>query len=188
MSHSKKISPQSSFVRFMAGSIMTAFGTARLMRNPRSRMAQGLVVLGAMQAAEGATGYCPTKGMMNNVFQNTRMNNLTQSASNMTQKMTGGTMQQASNAVQNVVPEVGQLMKDFSKAITGATTGKNASSGQTGTTTGSSQSGTGTKAAASNTNAGTAFKDGAPTDAMMKDVADKVISAASKNTHSPQIH
>jgi len=200
MTHSKNISSKSSFVRFMAGSILTAFGTARLMRNPRSRMAQGMVVLGAMQAAEGASGYCPTKGMMSNVFQNNKFSNLTQSAGNVAQNMTGGTMQKAANAVQNVVPEVSQLMQDFSNATGGTAAGKsasagqtgnagkNASAGQTGTKSTGSQSGSRTKAASSTTNtSGTSFKNGAPSDDMMKDVADKVISAASKNTHAPQI-
>lgn len=181
MPQSKKISPQSSFVRFMVGSIMTAYGTARLMRNPRSRMAQGLVVLGAMQAAEGATGYCPTKGMMSNVIQNGRMSNLTQSASNMAQRMTGNgnPVKQAANAVQNAVPGVGQLMNTLSNGTGGTAAGTNASN--------QSQSGYGTNAGTNQKNAGTSFKDGAPSDEMMKDVADKVISAATKNTHAAQI-
>jgi len=202
MTHSQNLSKKSAFTRFMLGSILTAFGTARLMRNPRSRTAQGMVVLGAMHAAEGATGYCPSKALMGNKMQNAQgsMAGITQMAGNVAQKMTGGTIQQAANAVQNAVPEVGQLMKDFANATGGTAANKsasagqannankNASSAQKGTTT-TSQSGNGTKAAASTTNtSGTSYKDGVPSDQMMKEVADQVISAASKNTHSPQIH
>lgn len=195
MTHSKNISNKSAFTRFMLGSILTAFGTARLMRNPRSRTAQGMVVLGAMHAAEGATGYCPSKAMMGNKMQNAQgtMSGITQMAGNVAQKMTGGPMQQAANAVQNVVPEVGQLMKDFSNA-TGATAGQGGNTGksasaQKGSTSTSSQTGNGTKAASSTTNkSNTSYKNGVPSDQMMKEVADQVISAASKNTHSPQVH
>ncbi|MFC4410037.1 YgaP-like transmembrane domain [Chungangia koreensis] len=203
MPHSQNISNKSAFTRFMLGSILTAFGTARLMRNPKSRMAQGMVVLGAMHAAEGATGYCPSKAMMGNknMMQNTQgsMAGITQMAGNVAQKMTGGTMQQAANAVQNVVPEVGQLMKDFANATGTTSTSKTASAGQggntsksataqKGSTSTSTQSGSGTKAASSSANkSGTSSKDGVPSDQMMKEVADQVISASSKNTHSPQI-
>ena len=192
MTQSQNISKKSAFTRFMLGSILTAYGTARLMRNPRSRMAQGMVVLGAMHAAEGATGYCPSKAMMGNTMKNAQgtMSGITQMAGNVAQKMTGGTMKQAANAVQNAVPQVGQLMKDFANATGGTAAGKLASAGQANQTnqnTSSAQKGT-TSQSGNGTKAASSYKDGVPSDHMMKEVADQVISAASKNTHSPQIH
>lgn len=108
----QNLSSRNAFARFMLGSVMTAYGTARLMRNPKSRSGQMLVLFGSMKAAEGATKYCPTKAMSSNMMQKmmsgsasqdalagagAAMNNGTQSdqsASSDTTGQTGGSIRQ----------------------------------------------------------------------------------------------
>jgi len=194
MSQPQNISTKSAFTRFMLGSILTAYGTARLMRNPRSRMAQGMVVLGAMHAAEGATRYCPSKALGQNMSKNAQgMQGITQMAGNMTQTMTGGNvMKNITNAAQNVVPQVGQLMKDFANATGG---GKSAMSNATSTATNMASSTQGKQNQAAGSKTGTAgkaanaYQDGMmPSDGMMQNIADTVIGATSKtNSQSPSI-
>ena len=59
----QNLSTKNAYIRFMMGSIMTAYGTIELFRNPKSKKGQMLVMYGAMKAAEGATKYCPRKAM-----------------------------------------------------------------------------------------------------------------------------
>jgi len=210
MSHTQNLSSKSAFTRFMIGSVLTAFGTARLMRNPKSRMAQGMVVLGAMHAAEGATGYCPSKAMMGkNASKNAQG---MQGISQMAQNMTGGNpMKAITNAAQNVVPEVGQLMKDFVNATSGSQSAAgSANSGGKSATSNASSSGNKSastnqsKSASSNqstqksassgsktstaSKAATAYQDGTmPSDGMMQNIADTVIDKASKTGEAPRI-
>ncbi|MEK4229102.1 hypothetical protein [Solibacillus sp. FSL H8-0538] len=64
MTHNQQnISSRNAYARFMLGSMMTAYGTIQLMRNPKSKRGQMLVLYGSMKAAEGATRYCPRKAM-----------------------------------------------------------------------------------------------------------------------------
>ena len=77
----QNISSKSAFTRFMLGSIMTAYGTIRLMHDEKSRKGQMLVLLGSMTAAEGATKFCATKAMVSNTLQNMMNENASKGAS-----------------------------------------------------------------------------------------------------------
>ncbi|MEK5146510.1 hypothetical protein MKX53_05655 [Psychrobacillus sp. FSL K6-4615] len=59
----QNLSPGTAFFRFMLGSVMTTYGTVRLLHEPKSRSGKMLVLFGSMKAAEGATKFCPTKAI-----------------------------------------------------------------------------------------------------------------------------
>ncbi|QUG41031.1 DUF2892 domain-containing protein [Psychrobacillus sp. INOP01] len=59
----QNLSPGTAFYRLMVGSVMTTYGTLRLLREPKSRSGKMLVLFGSMKAAEGATKFCPTKAI-----------------------------------------------------------------------------------------------------------------------------
>ena len=59
----QNLSPGTAFFRFMLGSVMTTYGTVRLLHEPKSRSGKMLVLCGSMKAAEGATKFCPTKAI-----------------------------------------------------------------------------------------------------------------------------
>lgn len=72
----QNLSSGNAFFRFMLGSVLTTYGTVRLLREPKSRSGKMLVFFGSMKAAEGATKFCPTKAM------STIMENLSNESAN----------------------------------------------------------------------------------------------------------
>jgi len=85
------------------GSVMTAYGTVRLMRDSKSKSGQAMVLLGAMSAAEGATKYCASKAIGSSVMN-----------SNMVHKVKNSTVTQAASLGTGVVKN---MMKKSSSAI-----------------------------------------------------------------------
>jgi hypothetical protein len=59
------IGTKSAYMRISAGLAMLAWGTSRMVREPRSMAGPFLVVSGACKTAEGIARYCPMKEMMN---------------------------------------------------------------------------------------------------------------------------
>ena len=112
----QNISSKSAFTRFMLGSIMTAYGTIRLMHDEKSRKGQMLVLLGSMTAAEGATKFCATKAMVSNTLQNMMNENASKGASaNADSKMksqaqSGQVGENIKQMVGNIAPQVGKMM------------------------------------------------------------------------------
>lgn len=121
MAHNQQnLSPGTAYARFMLGSVMTAYGTVRLLREPKSRSGKMLVLLGSMKAAEGATKFCPRKAMStimekmmsensNQSAQTnagTGMNSVTQSGQNASGssagQMNGNIMQMVGNIAQKL--------------------------------------------------------------------------------------
>lgn len=98
MAHNQQnLSPGTAYVRFMLGSVMTAYGTIQLLREPKSRSGKMLVLFGSMKAAEGATKFCPTKAM-NTIMEKMMSENATQGAqSNAGTAMNRGTQANASS-------------------------------------------------------------------------------------------
>ena len=76
----QNLSPSTAYARFMLGSILTAYGTVKMLREPNSRTGKMLVLFGSMKVAEGATKFCPTKAM-NNMMDKMMSENTSQSAS-----------------------------------------------------------------------------------------------------------
>lgn len=128
----QNLSSKNAFTRFMLGSMMTAYGTAQLMRDPKSRRGQMLVLLGSMKAAEGATRFCPTKAMTSNMMQKITGENATQN----TQATSTTTM---NSGKQNAGGSIKQMVGNIVQNLTGGNIAQNgmgnsqstASAGQT---------------------------------------------------------
>jgi len=136
------------------GLTMVAYGTSYLIKNPTSNKGRMMIILGAMKAGEGTLRYCPTKALMDSSIQNIMsQNGALGSNGNSTMQNMGTAMQNVGSTVQNmmsgsgsglqdVVPEVGQLMKDFA-GIGGTTSGNqqaNSSGNQQANSGGNNQS------------------------------------------------
>ncbi|MGM9919884.1 MAG: DUF2892 domain-containing protein [Bhargavaea sp.] len=59
------IGTKSAYLRISSGLAMLAWGTSRMVRDPRSMAGPILVLSGACKTAEGIVRYCPLKEMMN---------------------------------------------------------------------------------------------------------------------------
>lgn len=104
----QNISSRNAYARFMMGSIMTAYGTIQLIRNPKSRKGQMLVLYGAMKAAEGATRYCPRKAMTSEM-----------TSGNLLQKMMNGNASNSMNQTSGTFMQmVGNIAKGVNKGNT----------------------------------------------------------------------
>ncbi|MFF2752459.1 hypothetical protein ACFVR1_01730 [Psychrobacillus sp. NPDC058041] len=108
----QNISSRSAYTRFMLGSIMTAYGTVRLMRDTKSKSGQMLVLLGSMKAAEGATKFCPRKAMNASIMN-----------SNMMQKIKSG------DATRGASAGAGATMNNASQSGQSASSGNRQTSG-----------------------------------------------------------
>lgn len=99
---------------------MTAFGIAKVSRNPDCTSGKLMIALGAMKMAEGIFKYCPTKAML---------------SSNMQSAMST-TMQSMLSGQNSMTPDdVNKLMKDFSAAFSSSTTDTKSATTQTNDTT-----------------------------------------------------
>ncbi|MCW1928334.1 YgaP family membrane protein [Bhargavaea beijingensis] len=58
------VGTKSAYLRISSGLAMLAWGTSRMIRDPRSMAGPILVLSGACKTAEGITRYCPMKEMM----------------------------------------------------------------------------------------------------------------------------
>lgn len=59
------VGTKSAYLRISSGLAMLAWGTSRMIRDPRSMAGPILVLSGACKTAEGIARYCPMKEMMN---------------------------------------------------------------------------------------------------------------------------
>ncbi|MEY9978939.1 YgaP-like transmembrane domain [Lysinibacillus sp. RC79] len=117
MMQETNLSEKNAFCRFAMGTSLTAFGIARVARNPNCTRGRLMIAFGAMKMAEGIFKYCPTKALMGSCTQSA-MNN-SNSNSNSMQSMFSGQNSMSSE-------QIDKLMKDFSSAISGNTSGSNA--------------------------------------------------------------
>lgn len=101
------LSERNAFCRFFLGTSMTAFGIAKVSRNPDCTSGKLMIALGAMKMAEGIFKYCPTKAMLST--------NMQSAMSTTMQSMLSGQNSMTSD-------DVNKLMKDFSAAFTSSTT------------------------------------------------------------------
>lgn len=136
MAHNQQnLSPGTAYVRFMLGSVMTAYGTIRLLREPKSRSGRMLVLFGSMKAAEGATKFCPTKAM-STIMEKMMSENATQS----TQANAGTKMNSGIQSVQNssgssagqMNGNIMQMVGNIAQTLTGGNSASTTSSQSTG--------------------------------------------------------
>ncbi|MEG0260226.1 MAG: DUF2892 domain-containing protein [Lysinibacillus sp.] len=93
------LSERNAFCRFMIGTTLTAFGIAKVSRNPDCMRGRFMIYCGAMKMAEGVTKFCPLKAMMN---------------SNMQSAMSCTMQSMLSEKSSMSSEEISKLMKDFS--------------------------------------------------------------------------
>lgn len=155
MTQTQNISIRNALVRITMGVSMVAYGTSHFIKNPASNRGRMMIVLGAMKVGEGTLRYCPTKALLNTSIKdimsengalgntrNSAMQNVGSTVGSTVQNMMGGsgsgtgTGTGTGTGLQNVVPEVTKLMKDF--AGIGNTGGNSTSSNQAGNTVGNS--------------------------------------------------
>ncbi len=134
----QNLSPRNAFVRFALGSMMTAYGTVQLIRDPKSRRGQMLILVGSMKVAEGATKFCPRKAMSSSMMDMQKMmaSNTTQAASASTgAAMNSGANSNQSDSSGSIMQMVGNVAQAFTGAGAGAGAGQNTAGGNTSGTT-----------------------------------------------------
>ncbi len=112
MMQQANLSEKNAFCRFAMGTSLTAFGIAKVSRNPNCTKGRLMIALGAMKMAEGLFKYCPTKALMSTNMQNAMNTSM--------QSMFSGQNSMSSE-------QIDKLMKDFSSAIAGNSSGSQAS-------------------------------------------------------------
>ncbi|WP_254660213.1 hypothetical protein [Lysinibacillus xylanilyticus] len=114
------LSEKNAFCRFAMGTSMTAYGIAKVSRNPDCTKGRLMIALGAMKMAEGIFKYCPTKALLSSCMEN--------SMSNSNNNSTGNSSMQSMFSGQNSMSseQIDKLMKDFSSAISGNTSASTA--------------------------------------------------------------
>jgi hypothetical protein len=130
MSHNQQnLSPGTAYVRFMLGSVLTAYGTIQLLREPKSRSGRMLVLFGSMKAAEGATNISPTKAM-STVMEKMMSETATPGAqSNAGTTMNSGTHSNASSgSVGQKNGNIMQMVGNIAQKLTTGNLAQNASS------------------------------------------------------------
>jgi len=127
----QNLSPGTAFFRLMLGTVMTTYGTVRLLQEPKSRSGKMLVLFGSMKAAEGATKFCPTKAI------STVMENLTSENANSSGKPNiGNSMASGTQSGQNASgagPKSGNIMQmvgNIAQKITSGSSTQSTSSSQ----------------------------------------------------------
>jgi len=128
----QNLSPSNAFTRFMLGSILTAYGTVKLLREPNSRGGKMLVLFGSMKVAEGATKFCPTKAiskMMDSMMSETTSQSTSTGAD--TSMYTGTSPKQyAANGNSNQMSgNIMQMVGNIAQKLSGANATQSASSG-----------------------------------------------------------
>lgn len=154
MQHNQQnLSPGTAYVRFMLGSVMTAYGTIQLLREPKSRSGRMLVLYGSMKAAEGATKFCPTKAM-STIMEKMMSENATQGAqSNVGTAMNSGTQSNASSGSAgqkngNIMQMVGNIAQKLTGGNLAQSTSGSQSMGGNQNSSGVGQNAMGTNAQA----------------------------------------
>ncbi|MGE7998995.1 YgaP-like transmembrane domain [Lysinibacillus sp. NPDC093190] len=129
MMQETNLSEKNAFCRFAMGTSLTAFGIARVARNPNCTRGRLMIAFGAMKMAEGIFKYCPTKALLGSCTQSAMNNSNSNSNSNSSmQSMFSGQNSMSSE-------QIDKLMKDFSSAISGNTSGSNATASKSDSST-----------------------------------------------------
>ena len=124
MMQQANLSEKNAFCRFAMGTSLTAFGIAKVSRNPNCTKGRLMIALGAMKMAEGLFKYCPTKALMSSNMQNAMNTSM--------QSMFSGQNSMSSE-------QIDMLMKDFSSAIAGNSSGSQATASSQSDTSNSTQ-------------------------------------------------
>lgn len=124
MMQQANLSEKNAFCRFAMGTGLTAFGIAKVSRNPNCTKGRLMIALGAMKMAEGLFKYCPTKSILNSNMQNAMNSSM--------QSMFSGQNSMSSE-------QIDKLMKDFSSAISGNSSGSQATTSKQSDTSTSTQ-------------------------------------------------
>ncbi|MGE7912145.1 hypothetical protein [Lysinibacillus xylanilyticus] len=137
MMQESNLSEKNAFCRFAMGASLTAFGIAKVSRNPECTKGRLMIAFGAMKMAEGIFKYCPTKSLLSSCVEsamsNSHSNNNSHSNSNSSmQSMFSGQNSMSSE-------QIDKLMKDFSSAISGNTSGLNATASKQSDSSNSNQ-------------------------------------------------
>ncbi|MFB7159930.1 hypothetical protein [Lysinibacillus sp. NPDC056232] len=134
MMQETNLSEKNAFCRFAMGTSLTAFGIAKVSRNPNCTAGRLMIAFGAMKMAEGIFKYCPTKSLLSSSMgsaMNTGNNSSMQS-------MLSGQNSMSSE-------QIDKLMKDFSSVITGNMSGSNATASKQSDSSASNQNSSGSK-------------------------------------------
>ncbi|CAM5673126.1 Inner membrane protein YgaP-like transmembrane domain-containing protein OS=Lysinibacillus sphaericus OX=1421 GN=LS41612_03150 PE=4 SV=1 [Lysinibacillus sphaericus] len=99
------LSDKNAFCRFALGTSMTAFGIAKVSRNPNCLKSRLMIALGAMKMAEGIFKYCPAKAMLNSNVETTMNTSM--------QSMFSGQNSMSSEQNPMSSEQIGKLMKDL---------------------------------------------------------------------------
>lgn len=118
MMQETNLSEKNAFCRFAMGTSLTAFGIAKVSRNPNCTAGRLMIAFGAMKMAEGIFKYCPTKSLLSSSMESA-MNNSNNKSNSSMQSMLSGQNSMSSEQIE-------KLMKDFSSVITGNMSGSNA--------------------------------------------------------------
>ncbi|MED3801086.1 hypothetical protein P4562_03970 [Lysinibacillus xylanilyticus] len=135
MMHETNLSEKNAFCRFAMGVSLTAFGIAKVSRNPECTKGRLMIAFGAFKMAEGIFKYCPTKALLSSCMESAMSNNDSNSNS------TGNSSMQSMFSGQNSMSseQIDKLMKDFSSAISGNTSGSNATASKQSDSSNSNQ-------------------------------------------------
>ncbi|MGE7948899.1 hypothetical protein [Lysinibacillus sp. NPDC093688] len=139
MMQETNLSEKNAFCRFAMGTSLTAFGIAKVSRNPNCTAGRLMIAFGAMKMAEGIFKYCPTKALLSSSMEgamNTGNNSSMQS-------MLSGQNSMSSE-------QIDKLMKDFSSVITGNMSGSNATASKQSDSSTSNQNSSGSKSSTNN--------------------------------------
>lgn len=133
MMQESNLSEKNAFCRFAMGASLTAFGIAKVSRNPECTKGRLMIAFGAMKMAEGIFKYCPTKSLLSSCVESAMSNSHSNNNSNSSmQSMFSGQNSMSSE-------QIDKLMKDFSSAISGNTSGLNATASKQSDSSNSNQ-------------------------------------------------
>lgn len=119
MMQESNLSEKNAFCRFAMGAGLTAFGIAKISRNPECTKGRLMIAFGALKMAEGIFKYCPTKALLGSSLESAMGGNNNSTSNSSMQSMFSGQNSMSSE-------QIDKLMKDFSSAISGNTSGSNA--------------------------------------------------------------
>ncbi|MGE7675391.1 hypothetical protein ACQKMV_17700 [Lysinibacillus sp. NPDC094403] len=142
MMQETNLSEKNAFCRFSMGTCLTAFGIAKVSRNPNCMKGRLMIAFGAMKMAEGIFKYCPTKALLCSSMEGAMNNN----SNNSNSSNSNSSMQSMFSGQNSMSSEqIDKLMKDFSSAISGNTSGSNATASKQSDSSTSNQNSSETK-------------------------------------------
>ncbi|MGE7691922.1 YgaP-like transmembrane domain [Lysinibacillus sp. NPDC097214] len=142
MMQETNLSEKNAFCRFAMGASLTAFGIAKVSRNPNCTGGRLMIAFGAMKMAEGIFKYCPTKALLSSSMESA-MNTSNNNSNSSMQSMFSGQNSMSSE-------QIDKLMKDFSSVITGNLSGSNATASKQSDSSTSNQNSSESKSSTNN--------------------------------------